>query len=59
MQGQARQFIFIPEVEDEVIRDEVSHKLDRPIVNKSNKVWKDSTQPKTSTSPFKIGDSLR
>ena len=37
----------------------VSHKLDRPLVNPLNKVRRDSTQTKTSTSPFYIGDSLR
>ena len=35
---------FTPEVEDEVIRDSVSQKLDRPLFNPSNKVWTDSTQ---------------
>ena len=50
---------FTPEVEDEVIREVVSHKLDRPIVNPSNKVWRYSTQNKTPTSPFQIGDYLR
>ena len=50
---------FTPEVEDKVIRDEVSNKLDRPIVNPSNKFWRDSTQTKTKTSSFQIGDSPR
>ena len=50
---------FTPEVEYEVISDEVSQKLDRTIVNPRNKVWRDSTQIKTPTSPFKISDSLR
>ena len=31
---------FIPEAY-EVIRDTVSYKLDRPLVNPSNKVWRD------------------
>ena len=43
---------------DEVIRDVVSQKLYRPIVNTSNKIWRDSTQTKTPTSPLQIGDSL-
>ena len=34
---------FTPEVEDEVIRDAFSHKLDRPLVNPPNKVRRDST----------------
>ena len=50
---------FTPEVEDEIISDTVSQKSDRPIVNPSNKVWRDSTQTKTPTSLFHIGDSLR
>ena len=51
--------VFTPENEYKVIREEVSHKLDRPLVNLSNKVWRDSTQTKTTTSPFKIGGSIR
>ena len=35
---------FTPEVEDEVIRDAVSHKSDINLVNPLNKVWRDSTQ---------------
>ena len=50
---------FIPEYEYEVIREEFSHKLYKPIFNPSNKVWRDSTQTKTPTLPFHIGDSLR
>ena len=50
---------FTPGFEDDVIREAVSHKLDRALVNPSNKVWGDSTQTKTPTSPFHIGDSLR
>ena len=38
---------------------ETSHKLDRPLVNPLNKVWKDSTQTKNPNSHFQIGDSLR
>ena len=49
---------FTPEVKDEVIRDAVSHKLDRPLVNQSDKLCRNSTQTKTPTSPFKIGDSI-
>ena len=29
---------FTPEIEDEIIREVVSRKLDRPLVNSSNKV---------------------
>ena len=43
---------FNPEAEDEVIREAVSHKLDRSLVKTSNKVWIDSTQNKAPTSPF-------
>ena len=50
---------FTPEAYDEVLREKLSHKLDRPLVNPSNKVWRDSTKIKTPTSPFHIGDSLR
>ena len=49
---------FNEEVEDEVIRDAVSHKLDRPIFDISNKFWIDITKTKTPTSPFQIGDSI-
>ena len=31
---------FTPEVEDEIIREVVSQKRDRPLVNPSNKVWR-------------------
>ena len=31
---------FTPEAYDEVIREAVSHKLYRPLVNTSNKVWR-------------------
>ena len=50
---------FTPEVEDEFISEAVSQKLDRPLVNPPNKVWRDSTQTKNPTSPFQIGESLR
>ena len=50
---------FIPEAVDEFIRKTVSHTLYIPLVNPPNKVWRDSTQIKTPTSPFQIGDSLR
>ena len=46
-------------VEDEVIRGAVSKKLDRPLVNTSNKVWRYSTQTKNMPSLFQIGDYLR
>ena len=49
---------FNLEAENEVIREAVSHKLDRFQVKPSNKVWRDSTQNKAPTSPFQIGDSL-
>ena len=49
---------FNLEAEDEVIREAVSHKLDRFQVKPSKKVWNDSTQNKAPTSPFQIGDSL-
>ena len=39
--------------------DSVSQKLYRPLVNPSNKVFRDSTQTKTPTPPFQIGGSLR
>ena len=32
---------FTLEVEDEVIRDAVSHRLDRPLVKPPNKGWRD------------------
>ena len=47
------------QVEDEVIRDAVSHKLDRPLVNPYNNLWRESTKNITPSSPFRIGDSLR
>ena len=31
---------FTPDVEDEVIRDSISHKLDITLVSTSNKVWR-------------------
>ena len=43
---------FIPDVEDEAIRDTVSHKLDIPLVNPSTKSWRDLKQIKTPTPPF-------
>ena len=49
---------FTPEAEDEVIREAVSQKLDIPLFNLSKTVWSDSTQARTITSPFYIGDSL-
>ena len=49
---------FNLDVEYEDIRDTVPHKLYRPLVNPSNKVWRDSTKNKNSTSPFQIGDSI-
>ena len=51
--------VYNPEVKDEVIRQVDSHKLYRHLVNPSNKALRYSTQTKTPTSPFHIGDSLR
>ena len=50
---------FTTYAEYDVIMDVVSQKLDRPLANQSNKVWRDSTQYKTPTSPFQIGYYLR
>ena len=49
---------FTPQVEDEVIREAVSKTLDRPLVNTYNKLWRESKQYITPTSPFNIVDSL-
>ena len=49
---------FNPETEGEVIRDAVSHKLNRHLVNPPNKFCRDSTQTKAPTSSFQIGDSI-
>ena len=51
--------VFTSEAEDEVIWKAVSYKLDITLVNTSNKVWRDSTQTKSSTSPFYIGNYVR
>ena len=45
---------FISEVEDEVIREAVSHKLNRHLVNPSNKAWRNSTQNKFQLHPFML-----
>ena len=50
---------FTPDSEDEVIRGTVSHKLDRYLVNTSNKFWRDSAQNKAPNLPFQVDDSLR
>ena len=50
---------FIQYVEDEFIRETVSKKLDKPLFNPSDKVWRYSTKTNTTTSPFHICDSLR
>ena len=50
---------FNPQVEDTFIREAVSHKLDIPLVNPSNKFWRDSTQTETPSSIFQVSDSLR
>ena len=49
---------FTPEVEDEVIRDIVSHKLYTPLVNPATKACIDLIQTKNPTPPLQIGDSL-
>ena len=54
-----KQMDFTTETEDEVMREEVLQKLNRFLVNKSNKVWIDSTQSDAPTSPFQNGDSPR
>ena len=48
-----------PEVEDKVIGQTILNKLYRPLVNSSNKIWRDLTQTKTPTLPFQIGEFLR
>ena len=48
-----------PEAKYQVIREAVSNKLDRTLVNPSTKVWRDSTKTKTPNLPFKTSDSLR
>ena len=53
-----KQIYFTPEVEDEVIRDAVSHKLYIPLVNSSNKVCRYSIQTKNPTSTFQICGSI-
>ena len=50
---------FIPEVEDEVIRESVSYKLYISIVNPLNKNWRYYPKTKTPTSPLQIGEYLR
>ena len=45
---------FTPEVEDEVIKEAVSHKIDRTLFNSPNKVWRDSTQYKPQLQPSKL-----
>ena len=49
--------VFTTESEDEVIQETVPHKLYIPLVNPSNKFWRESTQTQTQTqtSPFQIG----
>ena len=54
-----KQTDFPPEDKYEVIRKSVSNQLDINMVNPSHKVWRDSTQTKTPTSPLHIGDSVR
>ena len=50
---------LVTDVEDEVLREELSHKLYIPLFHTSNKVWKDSTQTKNPISPFQISEYLR
>ena len=49
---------FTQDVEDEVIMEAVSQKLDRTLVNPRNKVWRDSMKTKNPTYNFQIGNSL-
>ena len=50
---------FILEAEEEVIREAVTHKLDRPLFITPNKIWRDSNQTKAPTPDFQVCDSLR
>ena len=50
---------FTPEYEGKVIRESVSHKLDRPLVNPLKLFLRDSTKTKAPTPPFHIGDFIR
>ena len=50
---------FAPDVGDEFIRDVVSKKVYSILVNSSKTVGRDSTQTKTPTPTFQIGDSQR
>ena len=47
-----------PEVENEVVKESTSKKLEIIQVDPSRKVWKDSTQSKMTTSYLQIGESL-
>ena len=49
-----KQIDFTPEAEDEVIRDSVSHKLDRPRLNPINKVWIESTKKKLQLHLYRL-----
>ena len=49
---------FTTEVEDEDVWGVVSHRLYRTLLNPPNKVWRVSTQSKTTNSHFQIGDSI-
>ena len=49
---------FTPEVEYGVIREVVSHKIERPLLNPSNKFWIKSTLSITPNSHLQTGDSL-
>ena len=49
---------FTSEVESKVIRGEISHQLQIPLVEPSNKVWLDSVKSKTSASNFQVVDFL-
>ena len=50
---------FTPEVDEEVIREAVLQKKDKPLVNLSNKFCRDSTQSKTPISFLQIGEYRR
>ena len=49
---------FTPEYKDEVIREAVSQKSYRPLVNPSKNVWRESNQNKAPDSPFHIGEYI-
>ena len=46
---------FTLEVEDEIIIEDFSNKLERPLINPSNKFWRYLKKSRTPTSNFQIG----